>query len=423
MELKEYLVTRKREIDETDVKPRKLMFSPNKNFIVSIIGPRRAGKTYFLYYFIKRNKLKGHEYLFINFEEILLTEDPYKIPFFHQQIYGNIPLYIFLDEIQALENWQKVVYHLYEKKRYIIFITGSSSKLLSKEIATQLRGRSISFNIFPLSFKEVLIFNNLKVRKSDLLDLYTVNKIKNILNLCLKRGCFPDIVLENIPPFRFFREYFDLLIYKDIMERYGIRERFDLEFFLRNLISSFSKEFSVNKVFRSLKSKGIKVARSTLYNFQKVVEDVQFAFFLKKYEESLRKIEMSIPKVYLVDNGFYSFLEGKEDIGKLMENFVFLELIKSGLEINKEIFYFKDYQQHEVDFIIKRGTIIRQLIQVTYASGLDEVERRELRSLIKASNLLHCKDLLVVTWDYEDEIKFKGKGIKFIPLWKWLMKV
>jgi predicted AAA+ superfamily ATPase len=107
-----------------------------------------------------------------------------------------------------------------------------------------------------------------------------------------------------------------------------------------------------------------------------------------------------------------------------MENLVCVELFrkKSYWYKNTEIFYFKDYQQNEVDFVIKEGLKIKQLIQVTYASGKDEIERREIKSLIKASELLKCKDLLIITWDYEDELKADNKIIKCLPLWKWLLE-
>ncbi|RLF59858.1 MAG: AAA family ATPase [Thermoplasmata archaeon] len=418
MELKEYLVTRKNEIKDIDVRPRKIEVKPNKNFILSIIGPRRAGKTYFLYFFIKKNGLSDEKFCFVNFEEVFEIKDATKIPFLHNEIYGVFPQYLFFDEIQALKNWEKVIYHLYEKKKYFIFITGSSSKLLSREIATQLRGRAVSSYVYPFSFNEIL---EIKGIEKDIFNLYKVSKIKNLLEKHIKIGCFPDIVLENITPFTFFREYLDLLIFKDIMERYGIRKRYELEFFIRNVISAFSKDFSVNKVYNIFKSKNIKTSKTSLYNFQKILEDIRFAFFLKKYGPSLRKIELAAEKVYVIDNGFPVFSEGKIEIGRLMENFVFLELLRSGLEANRDIFFFKDYQQREVDFVIKQGSKVKELIQVTYANEKDEIEKREIKSLLKASRLLRCKNLLVITWDYEGEEKYKERKIKFLPLWKWLL--
>ncbi|KAA0008565.1 MAG: ATP-binding protein [Thermoplasmata archaeon] len=420
MEAKEYLINKKEELKGIKVVPRDLKVRFTKNFITSIIGPRRAGKTFFLYVLIKERKLKESEFCFVNFEEPVEIKDPLKLPFLHQEIYGKEPKFLFFDEIQELRNWEKVIYSLYEKKRYFISITGSSSKLLSKEIVTQLRGRTISYFIYPFSFSEILRVK--EVKTEEILSAYKISKIKNLLMNCLNKGCFPDIVLENILPSIFFRDYFTLIIFKDMMERYGIRKRYLLEFFLKSLISSFSKGFSINKIFNTLKSQNVKSSKTTLYNFQKIVEDVGFAFLLKKYEKSLRKIEMSIPKVYIVDNGIASFLEGKVEMGKLMENFVFLELVKRGFEPNREIFYWKDYQQREVDFVLKKGSKAKQLVQVTYASERDEIGNREIKSLLKAGELLKCKNLICITWDYEEEKVTGKRKIRFIPLWKWAIQ-
>ncbi|KAA0004433.1 MAG: ATP-binding protein [Thermoplasmata archaeon] len=420
MEAKEYLINKKEELKGIKVVPRDLKVRFTKNFIASIIGPRRAGKTFFLYDLIKERKLKESEFCFVNFEEPVEIKDPLKLPFLHQEIYGKEPKFLFFDEIQELRNWEKVIYSLYEKKRYFISITGSSSKLLSKEIVTQLRGRTISYFIYPFSFSEILRVK--EVKTEEILSAYKISKIKNLLMNCLNKGCFPDIVLENILPSIFFRDYFTLIIFKDMMERYGIRKRYLLEFFLKSLISSFSKGFSINKIFNTLKSQNVKSSKTTLYNFQKIVEDVGFAFLLKKYEKSLRKIEMSIPKVYIVDNGIASFLEGKVEMGKLMENFVFLELVKRGFEPNREIFYWKDYQQREVDFVLKKGSKAKQLVQVTYASERDEIGNREIKSLLKAGELLKCKNLICITWDYEEEKVTGKRKIRFIPLWKWAIQ-
>ncbi|MEM5820530.1 MAG: DUF4143 domain-containing protein [Candidatus Aenigmatarchaeota archaeon] len=145
-------------------------------------------------------------------------------------------------------------------------------------------------------------------------------------------------------------------------------------------------------------------------------------FFVEKFSKSVY-IRRSWPKkVYIVDTGISVLVRFSQDIGKLMENCVFLELLrKTNIYPLIEIFYFKDYQQNEVDFVIKEGLEIKQLIQVTYASNKDEIEKREIRALIKASELLKCEDLLIITWDYEDELNFENKKIKCIPLWKWLV--
>ena len=127
-------------------------------------------------------------------------------------------------------------------------------------------------------------------------------------------------------------------------------------------------------------------------------------------------------KVYVCDVGLSNIISFSEDIGKRMENAVFLELLRKTNENPLiEVYYWKDYQQHEVDFLVKEGLQVKQLIQVSYVSAFDEIEKRELRSLVKASNLFDCNNLLCITWDYEDEQEFKGKLIRFVPLWKWLL--
>ncbi|HIQ50550.1 MAG TPA: ATP-binding protein, partial [Nautiliaceae bacterium] len=402
-----YLLDKKEDIKSLEVRERLLTIKPTKEAIISIIGPRRAGKTFFLYFFIKNKKLLDKDFVFINFEEI----EAKNISSFiekHIEIYGKFPEYVFLDEIQALPKWEKEVYKLYEKKKYNIFITGSNSKLLSKEIATQLRGRTVTTKVFPFSFKEILNLNNLNKK---FFSTREVAKIKSLLKNVLKEGCFPSIVLKKIESKAFISELIDLVIYKDIMERYGIENRVALEFFIKSVIASNAKKFSVNKVYNTAKSMQIKVSKDTLYQFQNFLEDVNMVFFLRKYTSSLKKTYLSLPKSYVIDNGFYYFTTYRYDIGYLMESFVFQELIKRGFEPNKTLFYFEN--NYEVDFVIKEGLKIKQLIQVTYASNKDEIEKREIKSLIKAFETFKKDkpELLVITWDYEDEETFERKRI------------
>jgi predicted AAA+ superfamily ATPase len=420
MELRNYMLTKKESIRDLRVEDRVAEVKENKNFILSIIGPRRAGKTYFIYNLIRKRKIKDEEFVFINFEEPVEVRELDEVITGHYEIYGREPVYIFLDEVQSFSNWEKHVYSLYERKRYYIFITGSSSKLLSKEISTQLRGRAVPLYVFPFSFTEVLKINGLELKKY--YSSYELAKIRHILSSCLKRGFFPDVVLGNIDPFEFFREYLDLVMYKDIIERFGVRNRYALELFLKSCISSNTSLFSVHKVFNSLKSQGVKISKKTLYAFQRIVEDVGFGFFLKKFEWSRRKIELSIPKFYLVDNAIYTYVE-REDVGRLLENVVFLELIKNGLIPNEDFFYWRNTKGNEVDFVIRRGPHIEKLVQVTYASGRDDVNKEEINPLIKASTELRCNDLLVITWNYEDELKLENRKIRLLPLWKWLTEI
>jgi len=412
MELRKYLVDRKEDINNIHVKPRKIEYELTKDFIASIIGPRRAGKTYFLYHLVKSLSFQDEDYIFVNFEEIFEKINILDLPILHKEIYGILPGYIFLDEIQALGDWEKQIYSLYEKKRYHIFIAGSSSKLLSKEIATQLRGRTIAVKVFPFSFREIFEIENIKIKK--VFSSYEEGSIKHIIKKHIFSQ-FPDIVLRKIDPRDFFRDYLSLVIYRDIIERYGIKNRYTLELFLRNVIDSNCKEFSVHKLYNTLRSQGIKVSKKTLYNFQKILEDVMIGFFLKKFSKGLKKRELTIPKVYLSDPGLYNYLIEK-DFSKSMENAVFSEFVKRGLEPNTDIFCYKTKDGKEVDFLVKQDNKSK-LIEVTY-----ELDGDHIKKVKRAMEELNLKKALIITWDDEDVVIKDNREIKVVPLWKLLVQ-
>ncbi len=426
--MRKYLLNKKEEIKDLEVKKRLLEFPLTKNFIISVIGPRRAGKTYSLYDLIKTKNLKDEDYLFLNFEDDEIREknrkEIIKVIFYHKELYGKEPDFIFLDEIQNLDRWESFVYSLFEKKRYHIFLTGSSSKFLSREIATQLRGRSITSLVLPFSFKEILEIKGEKV--SEILSSYGESKIKNILRNYLKEGGFPDVVLTNINRKVYFRDYVNLVIFNDIVERFKIKNIALVKMFVNFVLSSFSKEISIHKIYRTLKSRNIKVSKKTLYRHSDALEDSLFCFFLRKFSFSERESMLSIPKVYINDTGLINYsisTKFEEDIGRLMENAVFLGLKRKEYEGEfSGIFYYKDLLRHEVDFVIKDGLRVKQLIQVCYDINYN-TKNRELKTLVKAGRELKCKDLLVITWDYESEEVIDGRKIKFIPLWKWLIKI
>ncbi len=429
MRIDRYMVDKKRDIGRIDTKKRELETVDTQRFITSIIGPRRAGKTYFLYDLIKnKRKLREDEYLFLNFEdESLVNTTPRQIidsVNTHQEIYGIMPEYLFFDEIQRIPDWENAILTLFEKKRYKIFISGSSSKLLSKEIATQLRGRSLSYILLPFSFKEFLHIKNVKI--PEVMSTEDENKIKNTLHQYLESGGFPDAVFEPQIAEKFFRDYLDVLIFRDIVERYGIKNVFVIRFLINSLLTSYSKEFSINKTFNTLKSRGIKVSKKTLYTYSTFIQDTFFSFHLRKFDYSLKKSELSTPKIYLNDTGLVNSLlklRPSENIGKIMENTAFLELQrKTNKHPSLEIYYWKDHQQREVDFVIKEGQQIRELIQACYDIEDPKTKERELKALAKASKELRCNKLTVITWEYESKDKYKDKEIKFIPLWKWLLK-
>jgi len=428
-EITEYLIDfQKKELPE--LTKREIEVKESK-MIKSIIGPRRAGKTYFFYQKIEKlidSGTKKENILYLNFEDPRLIDVTFKeimeIIKLHWELYPTSTkekMYIFFDEPQNIKRWETTARYLYDEG-FDLFLTGSSSKLLSKEIATSLRGRTISYLFLPFSFKEFLKAKDLLLDVSKL-SSREKSMLLGSLNEYMDFGGFPEIVSENDTETktRIIGEYFNLIIYRDIVERYKIKNISLIKQLIKSLMTSFSKEFSIHKEYLTLKSRGIKVSKNTLYTYASMLEDTVFVFFLPRFNYSVRKREFSINKVYLCDVCFNKLVGAAKDKGRKMENVVFLDLQRRKKAL-ADFFYWKDSLQHEVDFVVKQEQKIKQLIQVTYASGKEDIEKREIRSLLKASKELKCRDLLVITWDYEAEEEFKGKEIKFVPLWKWLLE-
>ncbi len=314
--------------------------------------------------------------------------------------------------MQNVHGWENAVRELHESKKYHIVVTGSSSKLLSKEISTSLRGRRLTHFIMPLSFTEYLKFKDFHIPSH--LSSTLVSKIKNYLSRYLM-GSFPDVALEESLAPKFYEDFANLVIFKDIMERYSIRNSWLIKFMFKSMISSTSKEFSIHKLYNTLKSREVVVAKRTLYQYSEYFNDAFIFFFVKKYYPSLRKRELSIPKIYPVDPGIAHHF-GIRDSGRLLENVVFLELIRRyGYE---NVFYWKN--GGEVDFVVVKNDKPVEGIQVTFKLN-DENRSREVKPLISFSEATSCKKLKIITWDQRDDLVVNNSKISVVPLWEWIM--
>ncbi len=400
---------------------RELKLMRVKGKITSIIGPRRAGKTFYMLYLLNQKYPKA---LYLNFELLflkkILPEEIFDIIKIHNEVKGYNPRVLLLDEIQEIKNWETLLRTLLDYG-YELVVTGSSSKLLSREIATQLRGRSLSFLLLPFSFREFLTTK--KFRADRFPTFEETGRILKFLREYLNFGAFPEIVLSRntFQKEKLLKTYFDEIFLKDFVERHEIKSiemgRLLFEFMFQN----FSKEISIKSIETYLKSR-TPFSKKTIYHYIENIIDTLSVFFVDNFSLSVYARKSWPKKTYIVDTGLSRVLGFSEDIGKKMENVVFLDLLrKTNQNPLLGFYYWKDYQQREVDFVIKEGVKIKQLVQVTYASGKDEIERREIKALLKAGKELNCKNLLCITWDYEGEEILKGRKIRFVPLWKWLL--
>ncbi len=403
-----------------ELKEREVKLSlPPRDVILSVMGVRRSGKTRLCYILTKNFHAK--DVLVINFEDPRLrgirSEDIIKIvELYSERVSGKDPKILVLDEVQNVDGWEKTA-RLYSEARGVnVIVTGSSSKLMSDEYSSVLTGRHIDFELYPLSFREVLMWNGVKY---DGIELYRNKaKIMMLLDQYLQYGGFPEINLMSNERDRrmLLSQYFEDMLMKDIVRRYRIREIEKAEKLAHIYLFNISTLQSYNRLKNS-----VGLSLDSVERFSRFFEIARMFLFVPKYGYSIKQIVLSPRKVYTIDIGLYTARGFKfsENRGRLMENLVAIELMRRRAYWHKEweLYYWKDYQQREVDFVVKEGERIKECIQVTYASGKDEIERREIRALDKASEELRCEKKTVITWDYEE----KGE-IRYVPLWKWLLE-
>ena len=400
-----------RDIDKKYVK--KFLSHPN---ILAILGVRRSGKSLLSWLLLKEEK-----YGYINFFDERLVgfnvKDFEKTLQAFYELYGEIE-YIILDEIQHIPGWERFTSRLRTTKK--IIVTGSNSQLLSGELATFLTGRHIDFELFPFNFREHLIMKNIKLEENWIYSTRKKAEIKRELENYLIKGGFPETYKFGI---RTLHTIYSDIIENDIIRRYKIRKEQSLKELAKYLISNYSKEISFRKLKNIIQLKD----DHTASNYTNYLSNAYLIQIVERFSPKLKEQILAPKKIYCIDNGLIDLFSFKisENKGRLMENLVFIELSRRksyNFKDKLEIYYWKDHQQREVDFIIKEGMNIEELIQVTYASDRDEIEKREIKSLLKAGDELKCKNLKIITWDYEDKLVVDDKEIKCIPLWKWLLK-
>ncbi len=392
--------------------------------IITLIGVRRSGKTSYLFELMEKLLAAGVPktgILYINFEDERLDLKAEELDLLlqaYRELYPDAGIegcYFFFDEIQNIEGWDTFIRRVYDSGTKNIFITGSNARFLSSDIATSLRGRTISYEVFPLSFREYLFFKNVTI------DLYSTKSIAYInhhLTDYLKNGGFPEVTgyddgLRN----RVLQEYFNVMIYRDLLERYQIKNISALKFFLKRLLASATKQMSVNNIYNELKSSGFKIGKNQLYDNLEACQNIYLALILRKHTTSLIERELGEKKVYAIDNGLLNALSYKfsDDLGKTMEQAVFLELKRR----EKNVFFYKE--KGECDFIIKDGFDVTEAIQVCVSLADDKTRKRELRGLMECCAAFGLKEGLIVTMDGMEEFEMNGVKVRVMPLYHWLL--
>lgn len=388
--------------------PRDVVVPDTPNKILVAMGMRRVGKTFFLYQQIQKllaEKIPYERILYINFEDDrLLPMDQKGFAGLIESFYTRYPenhdhlCYFFFDEIQNVEGWSTVIRRFFDTKKIRIFLSGSSAKLLSKDIASALRGRSLAIEMWPYSFREYL-----RAHAIDWPPYPAGKKVKDqtrkSFNDYLHIGGFPEIqTLDAENRIRILQDYVNLVVLRDIVERYDLTNIALIRSLIKTLVGTVGHLFSVNKTFNDLKSLGLRVSKNTLYDYLAHIEDAYLFFPVPLFSPSIRKQQTNPRKIYGVDPGLVQAerLVAHENWGMVFENLVYLDVRRKGYKI----FYYLTKERYEVDFVIQdlQGKI--RLFQVSWQTTDKKTLEREQRALEVAERELGVRGELVTPDNY-----------------------
>ncbi|MGB9718146.1 MAG: ATP-binding protein [Thermoproteota archaeon] len=376
--------------------------------IVAVVGPRRSGKT-FLMLKTANNMLKSNkQVIYASFDEPSLRKIPVRR--FGELVRKEYPegkVNLFLDEIQEWRDWGFNLRWLHDVKDFTVVISGSSSSLQSSEIPTRLRGRYVSKLVTPFSFREVSNVSPKTFRER--------GQAQRVFEEYVKWGGFPEVWLyrsrEKIV------SLLETIFYRDLVERFRIRNMAEFQSVFYFVLSNYSNSFTWNSLKRFMETLNVRIDTKTLINYINYMAQAFLIFTLQRFSYSERERAVSPKKIYVIDLAFSNLFEKPLDLGRKMENLVFIELLRRLQNKISQVFYHVTKDGGEIDFVVKTGSRIEQVIEVCY-----EVDEEHVRKMVKASEELSCKNLLCITRDQEGETKVRNVGIRYMPIWKWLLE-
>ena len=412
-----------------DVRPRDVAYLEKRNSATVVTGMRRTGKTYVTYQRMRSLVESGiplKRIVHVNFDDDRLKgvklEHLRLIGDIHAQMYPDAAKEIcwyFLDELQDVKGWELYARRLLDSHLVQLCLTGSSSKMLSGEIATQMRGRSIDVEVFPLSFAEFLRFNSLvKAIPATPYTSRTAGVLRHAMQRYLEEGGLPDVQGDEFRVrVKTLQGYVDAVLYRDIIERHRVPSVQSLRYTLEYIKHNFAHKISTRTISGALKGLGLPDNREYIADYLDWLEQAYLIYRVPIRTDSLAVRRMNPDKFYLVDTGLARAVTPKSDAsrGWFLENLVFLALRRG---FNK-IEYYNTNKGEEVDFLVTdQVTKKRRLVQVSWELSSPSTEQRELAALKNARREINVDDCVVVTWDEERDVD----GIRVVPVWKWCLE-
>ncbi len=373
-----------------------------------ITGPRRVGKSVFALLM-----LQGKNFAYLNFDDAQLLErwNEDLVMSALDDIYPGYD-FILLDEVQNLPGWDMWVSKLYRRAKNLI-ITGSNAKLLSSEMATALTGRYLKIDMLPFSLDETMSWNGIDIHSPR----EQQAKVTALVDDYMRNGGYPETIKTRAITKIYLSTLFDSILLKDVAKRHRVRNTTDLYNLATYLLSNFCNQISSNELADELGLSSV----ATTKKFCDYLAEPYLFFYLPRFNNKLKLMKKAPRKVYVVDNGFVQSIAFNisENLGRLLENQVFVELLRRGYEPGNSLFYYRTRNDKEIDFVTRRGTKVEQLIQVCFDMTSEKTRRRELDALVETAEELHCDNLLVITNDSEEETTWKNRNIRILPIIKF----
>ena len=410
--MKDILIGQRKERDELLSRPyltRRTLQDPHRlldsKLIKLITGPRRTGKSTQALLM-----LRGKNFAYLNFDNQALLEswDASQVMRMLDDVYPGYE-YILLDEVQNLDAWDLWVSSLYRMGKNLV-ITGSNAKMLSSEMATVLTGKYLQLEMLPFSLEEFFDWNKL-----DLHNLKEAQKAEAsaLTDDYLRNGGYPETVVSRSLTRSYLDTLFDAIIWKDVAKRHHVRNTTDLNNLALYLVSNICSQLSANELTANLGLSSV----NTTKKFMDYLHEPYLFYYLPRYNNKLNLMKKAPRKVYVVDNGFVAAkaFALSSNLGHLLENQVFIELIRRGYATEKTLFYYRSRNDKEIDFVMRKGTSVEQLVQVCYDMSNPRTEKRETDNLVEGAGELRCDKLVIVTNDEERTIEKDGYKISVIP--------
>ena len=378
----------------------------NSHLIKLITGPRRVGKSTQALLM-----LRDKNFAYLNFDNFSLLENWNADLVMHMLdvVYPGYE-YILLDEVQNLDAWDLWVSELYRKGKNLV-ITGSNARMLSSEMATVLTGKYLQVEMLPFSLEEFFDWNKF--------DLHSMESKKNTNSLVLmddylRNGGYPEVVASRQLTRSYLDTLFDSIIWKDVAKRHNVRNVSDLNNLAMYLVSNFCNPVTTNDLTTELGFSSV----NTTKKYMDYLHEPYIFYYLSRYNNKLKLMKKAPRKVYVVDNGFVASkaFSLSDNLGRLLENQIFIELIRRGYNVEKTMFYYRSRNDKEVDFVLRKGTSIERLVQVCYDMSSPKTEKREIDSIIECAGELKCNNLIIVTNNEMRTIEKDGYKIEVVPI-------